>query len=106
MPEALKIIYTTCGNAKDAERMARALVKGRLVACANIVPGVVSVFRWQGKVQREKEVAILFKTRSGRVKKAVKRLLALHPYDVPAVEVWGVTDVPKAFKKWVDGETS
>ena len=106
MPDTLKIILTTVGRRLDAERIARALVREKLVACANIFPRVVSVFRWKGKVQREREVAILLKTRSGRVKKAIQRLLALHPYDVPAVEVWNVTDVPKAFRKWVEGETS
>jgi len=106
VPEALKIIYTTCASRRDAERLARALVKERLAACANIFPRIVSIFRWQGKIQREREVAVLLKTRAGKVKAAVRRLLELHPYEVPGIEVWGTSNIPKAFRKWVEGETS
>lgn len=105
MPEGLKIIYTTCRTTKDARRLARTLLNERLVACSNILPRVNSLYRWKKKVQHDTEVGVLFKTRARRVKAAVKRLRTLHPYDLPAIEVWDVSLTTEEFSAWVRQET-
>lgn len=91
-----------------AERIARELVERRLAACVNIVPGVVSIYRWQGKVERDTEHTLLIKTRDddAHIAKLMTELAALHPYDVPEIVVLGVADVNHAYGAWVKDETS
>lgn len=105
MPDKLKIIYTTVGSESEAEALARALVSERLAACANILTPIRSIFRWEGKLTDEAEVAILFKTRAGKAKAAMMRIAELHSYDVPGIELWAVEDAPAPFRKWVEEET-
>lgn len=106
MPDKLKIIYTTVGSEAEAEALARALVSEKLAACANILPPIRSIFRWQGKLSDEAEVAVLFKTRAARAQAAVKRIGELHSYDLPGIEVWAVEDAPARFRQWIEEETS
>lgn len=106
MPEGLKVIYTTCRTRKDADRLARTLLKERLVACSNIFPRVKSLYRWKNRVRIDTEVAVLLKTRARLVQVAVQRLQALHPYDLPAIEVWNVSHATQEFIAWVRLETT
>lgn len=101
----LKIVFTTCANREDAEKLSKALLKADLVACANIIPGVHSLYKWQGKIEEGDEVIVLFKTRSAKVKDIIFALEGLHSYDVPPIEVLGVEEANKAFKKWIIDET-
>jgi periplasmic divalent cation tolerance protein len=90
----------------DAERIARALVDARLAACVNIVPGVISIYRWRGNVERESESTLLIKTRDERISQLMEELKKLHPYEVPEMVVLPVADVNAAYRQWVDDETS
>lgn len=78
------VVLVTCSSAAEARRIAQAVVKARLAACVNILPGTVtSVYRWKGKVEAARERLILIKTsrtRLARLRAAVERL---HSYDVP-----------------------
>jgi len=80
---APRVVLVTAPDAEHARRVARALVEERLVACANLVPGVTSVYRWEGAVQEDAEVLLVLKTRAGRLEALEARLGELHPYDVP-----------------------
>ena len=102
---SLAVLYSTFPSLEAAEPAARALVEERLVACVNLVPGVVSIYRWEGAVQRESEVVLIAKTTESRVEAAALRLQALHPYQTPCV-TWGpwAGSLP-AFARWVEGET-
>ena len=92
-----------CPFANEAEAIAAAeqLVGEGLVACGNILPAIVSVFRWQGEVQRAGEVAALFKTTGNRLDEACARLAELHEYDTPAVLGWLVDSAPPATREWL-----
>lgn len=79
------IVYCTCPDAASAQSIARALVEERLAACVNCVPGVVSTYRWQGRVQVDNEVQLAIKTVRERYPALQARLLELHPYELPQI---------------------
>src|SRR6266508_1313089 len=77
------VALSTVATSEDAERIATALVERGLAACVNVVPGVVSVYRWKGAVQREEERLLVIKTRTDRFEALREALVSLHPYEVP-----------------------
>jgi periplasmic divalent cation tolerance protein len=99
------LALSTAPDAEQAGRIARALVDERLIACANLVPGLTSIYRWQGQVQSEPEVLLLMKTRRSLVPRLKERLPQLHPYEVPELVVTEVTDGLAPYCDWVRGET-
>ena len=82
MADALEL-HVTMPDKERATALARALVDEGLAACVNIVPGVRSIYRWDGRLQEEEEVLCLIKTRQAVFDRARDRILALHPYEVP-----------------------
>lgn len=98
------MFYITAGSREEAETLASKLVEERLVACANVLPGIKSFFFWEGAAQSEEEVLIVGKTRTDAVKALVSRVQALHSYDVPCVITWELKDGNPEFLQWIDGE--
>jgi periplasmic divalent cation tolerance protein len=96
------VVLSTVGSADDAERIAQGLVEGGLAACVNVVPGVVSVYRWKGVVQREAEVLLVIKTRTERLPALKETLTAMHPYDVPEALALTVEDGLAPYLAWLD----
>ncbi len=100
------LVYTTYPSLVEAERAGRNLVESGLAACVNILPGMVSIYRWQGKVERTDEVVMIVKTQpalTGKVAEAVKRG---QPYEVPAILFLETTGGGKSFVDWIFAETS
>lgn len=97
---------TTCPDATCAERIADALVGERLAACVNILPGVRSVYRWQGRIERGAEVLMLAKTTPERADKLRQRIVALHPYELPEVILVETAGGLPAYLDWVAAETA
>jgi periplasmic divalent cation tolerance protein len=91
----------TCPEGDAAERLARALVEEGLVACANRLPGVVSTFRWQGRVEEEHETLLLLKTTTARLAALQERISSLHPYELPEVVAVPVNGGLDAYLDWV-----
>lgn len=83
-----------------AEAVSRLLDEG-LIACANLVPGVRSLYVWQGKREESRECGALLKTDARLLDKAVARLAAIHPYETPAVVGWGADAVPPSTAAWL-----
>ncbi len=102
---AVMIVLTTVPDAVVAGQLARQLVAERLIACANILPAVTSVFRWQGETQQEAEVLMLMKTREPAVAPLMERLPRLHPYEVPEFVAIKAETVAAAYAEWVTAET-
>jgi periplasmic divalent cation tolerance protein len=96
------VAFSTVAGAEDAERIARELVERRLAACVNVVPGVVSIYRWQGKVEREEERLLVMKTRGERFPALREALAAIHPYDVPELIAIPIEDGSPAYLQWLD----
>jgi periplasmic divalent cation tolerance protein len=87
---AALIAFCTCPDRDHADTLARALVDRRLAACVSLLPGVHSVYRWQGGLEHAEEVQLLIKTSADRFAALQAAVLELHPYELPeliAVEV-------------------
>lgn len=104
--DGVVLCLSTAPDAAQAERLARTLLEERLIACANLLPGALSVYRWEGEVRRESEVVMLMKTRRSLVAGIKERLGALHPYEVPELLVTGVEDGLAPYCGWVMDETA
>ena len=104
MTDAL-LVFTTLPSADKAAELAKALVEERLAACANLLPAVRSIYRWQGKLQDENEVLVLLKTRAEHLERLKLRILELHPYEVPEVLAIPVEAGYQPYLDWLAGET-
>jgi periplasmic divalent cation tolerance protein len=100
VPE-IAIVFVTCPDGESAARLARTLVEERLAACGNLVPGLRSIYAWQGAIQDEAEVLLVLKTRRERAEDLCARVAALHPYQVPEAIVLPVTHGLPAYLAWV-----
>lgn len=89
---------------KDAARLARGLVDSRLCACVARVPGLVSVYRWQGQVEQADEVQLVIKTTRARFAAVRDWITANHPYDVPEVLCLPVLDASSPYAAWLRAE--
>ena len=100
----VSIVLTTLGADADAATIARTLIDERLAACVNILPVMTSVYRWQGKVEQDREQQIVIKTASDRVAALQARLRQLHPYELPEFLVLDATG-SEAYLAWVGEST-
>jgi periplasmic divalent cation tolerance protein len=95
------VLLTTVPSADIGERIARALVDGGLAACVNVLPPMVSVYRWQGEVQQDRECQLVIKTAATRVEAVHAKIAELHPYDLPEFLVLPVGGGDPAYLAWV-----
>ena len=102
--EYVLVLSTLPGDA-DAGAFAQALVADRLAACVNLLPLMESVFRWEGRIDRDTERQMLIKTSRARVPALWERVRALHPYDVPEFIVLPIVDGNAAYLKWLADST-
>ena len=100
------IVLTTIGNAEHGRRIARELVEARLAACVTCFPGLVSVYRWSGRVEEDGEMLLLIKTNSDRIDALRSHLLRLHPYEVPEFLVVDVAEAGEAYLHWLNQSVS
>ncbi len=99
--EDVRVALVTAPDAAAAESLVQRLVEEGIVACGNIVPGVLSIYRWQGAIERAGEVLVVLKTTAGAVPRLLARVPALHPYPVPEVLVLPVVAGHGAYLTWV-----
>lgn len=102
----VRVVLVTMPTAERAAELARALVEERLAACGNVVPGLRSIYRWEGRVVDEPEVLLVLKTTAARFEALRDRVLALHPYQVPEVLALPVDAGSAAYLAWVGAETA
>ncbi len=96
------LIYCTCPDQAMAERIAEALVADRLAACVNIVPGITSIYRWQGEIQHDSELLLLIKTRGERYPALEARIRELHSYEVPEIIAVPIQRGSESYLAWLD----
>ena len=96
------LVFCTFPEAEAAAAVTRTLVEEKLVACGNIVPGVRSIYAWEGKIEDASEVLVVFKTTGPVYAKLEKRLLKLHPYDNPEIVALEAGAAAKAYTAWVE----
>lgn len=101
----MALILTNCPDADTADRIAEALIGARLAACANRYAPIVSLYHWQGRVEKGAEVPLLIKTRADLAERAAAEVRRLHPYDVPPILRIPV-EANADFLDWIGDETT
>ncbi|MGD8726230.1 MAG: divalent-cation tolerance protein CutA [Gemmatimonadales bacterium] len=99
-------VLTTLPSCEVAERFVRRLVEDRLVACGTVVPGVTSVYRWEGAVETAEEAQVVLKTRRACWDGLCTAVERLHPYDVPELLAVSIETGLQAYLEWVGSETT
>ncbi len=97
-------IYVTVQDKGEARRMGAKLLEDRLIACANILDGLESIYRWQGEVCNSKEALLLAKTTEDKIPAVVDAIKAMHSYELPCIVAFPITTGLPAFLKWVAEE--
>lgn len=98
-------VWITCPSADVAHGIAGTLIEERLAACANVFGEVQSVYRWQGKIEREPEIPLLVKTQASHYDDLASRVSELHPYDVPPIIAVPMERVNGPYADWLRDET-
>ena len=98
-------VYTTWPTTVEAEAAGRVLVERRLTACVNILPGMISHYRWDGKVERGEETVMIVKTRASLADAVSDAVKELHSYETPAILVLPLESVEKTYLAWLLKET-
>lgn len=96
------VVLMTAGSQEEAERIAEALVGERLAACVNVVPGVTSIYRWEGEVQHDREWLLVTKSRRDVLGRLVERVQALHSYEVPEIIAMPMAGGSEPYLRWLD----
>ena len=104
--ERAVFVYTTWPTTVEAEQAGRALVDRRLAACVNILPGMISHYRWEGKLERAEEAVMIVKTRASLADAVSDAVKELHSYDTPAILVMPLESVEKGYFAWLMAETA
>ena len=105
MTEGFIVIFITVAGIEEARKLARVLVDQRQVACANIVPTVKSLFRWQDKVEEEEEALMVLKTRASLFPEIVAQVKKQHSYEVPEIIALPIAAGNPDYLDWIDETT-
>jgi len=95
------VIFITAPNRREANRIARELLKHKLAACVNIIGNVGSLFRWQGKIDSAKETLLIIKSRRALLNKLIKQVKSIHSYEVPEIIALPIIGGDKKYLKWI-----
>ena len=96
------VVFVTARDKKEAAGIARGLLEARLVACANIMEGVSSLFWWEGKIDSGSEVLLILKSRKPLLKKIVGKVKSLHSYQTPEIIAMPIVGGSKDYLAWID----
>ncbi len=99
------VIFVTAGSTEEARKIGQTLVEEEKVACCNIVQPIESIFKWQGKLNIEREALMIMKTREELFDTVAKRVKELHSYEVPEIIAVPITHGAKTYLDWVVKET-
>ena len=96
------VVLVTVSSETEAKTLARSLVEERLAACANIIPGITSIYQWEGQVCEDRELLLIIKTQTQKVAALRERILHLHSYAVPEVIALPICDGSARYLEWID----
>jgi periplasmic divalent cation tolerance protein len=98
------VVYVTVKEAEEAKKIAKSLVKRRLAACVNVLPEIESYFWWKDKLETEKEVMLIIKTKEALLPELTKAVKRLHSYSIPEIIAVPVTGGSRDYLEWIDSE--
>jgi periplasmic divalent cation tolerance protein len=96
------VVFVTVGSAEEGDRLARALVEGRLAACVNRVKGVQSIYRWQGKIESNEEELLIVKSRRDLFLRLKEKVQQLHSYEVPEIVALPIIAGSESYLRWLE----
>ena len=99
------LAYMTAASVEEAKTIGRALVGEKLAACVNVIPGMVSLYRWEGALEEAEEVVLIAKTRAEKFDALARRVAEIHPYDTPCAIRLDISGGLPPFLDWIAGET-
>jgi periplasmic divalent cation tolerance protein len=99
------VVLVAVGDQKEAVRIGQEMVNARLAACANIITGVQSIYRWKGRVVKSKEVLLMFKSTALRYRALEKAVKTMHTYETPEIIALSVKKGLEQYVGWVCDET-
>jgi len=102
---AYLLVFTNCPDRESATSIATTLLKEKLAACVNVMPEILSLYRWQGKQEMTSEVQLQIKTRSEVLSTLQQRITSLHPYDLPEIIAIPIVAGLPAYLQWIHEET-
>jgi periplasmic divalent cation tolerance protein len=100
-----RVVLVTCGSVGEARKIGRGVVERKLAACANILPGVESIYRWKGKVERAREVLLVIKTAAARLRGLKREVRRLHSYELPELIALPIVSGSANYLKWIRENT-
>jgi periplasmic divalent cation tolerance protein len=103
--ERAVFVYTTYPSAVEAEKAGRALIERSLAACVNILPGMISLYRWEGVIERGDEAVMIIKTRASLAEAVRAAVKEMHAYTTPAILVIPLESVDAGYLTWLMAET-
>lgn len=106
MSKSSLLVLCTCPDEENAEKIARALVEGKLAACVSMSAPVTSIYVWQGKTEKEREIQLLIKTSQERYPDLEQAILSLHPYELPEIIAVPVERGLAGYLNWIQECTS
>jgi periplasmic divalent cation tolerance protein len=95
------VVFMTAANGEEAARLADMLVGSHLAACVQILPEIESVYRWQGKIERQQEILLLAKSTTDKFDELEREVRALHSYETPEIVAVSLADVSEPYLKWL-----
>ena len=98
------VVLCTCGSAEEAERISGGLVEAKVAACANIVPGLTSVYRWKGALERSSEWLLIIKSRRELFPRLRAEIEKLHSYEVPEIIALPLAAGDAAYLNWIGAQ--
>lgn len=96
------VVFITTANGEEAARIAEMLVGARLAACVQLLPAIESVYRWQGKIERQSEVLLLAKTMSEKFGELEQQVRAIHSYETPEIVAVPMSAVSGSYLQWIE----
>ena len=101
---AVNFIYMTAGSTAEAKKIGKALVESQLAACVNILDGMQSIYRWEGKIQQDSEVVLIAKTTASLLPQLIEKVKSLHSYDCPCIVSLPISGGYPPFLDWIQSE--
>jgi periplasmic divalent cation tolerance protein len=102
----VNLVYITTGSQAEARAIGRALIEDRLAACVNLIAGMLSLYRWEGRIQEDPEIVLIAKTTESRLAALIEKVKALHSYDCPCIVCVPVTGGNTDFLDWIGDEVA
>lgn len=101
MSQDYRMVFCSCPSYEIGQEIATKIVEAKLAACVNIIPGLTSIYSWEGKIETSSEVLLLIKTTEKVYSQLEKSLIHLHPYDCPEIIGVPIEQGNKGYLEWI-----